>query len=171
MENKFEKQQTVVLIIREHIIEIIKVLEKQRYNYSTVTIKKSLNIKDNFVHDTTNKIISNLLQNLLNYMHHMINNRMDDSLNSIFDEIRMNFFIHNSCLIQKYVDIFKIIYNNVNYDDLEYTTLDDYLESFICQIRIILKIHYNNILQGLTECDIKCKMVYDPDLNPITISL
>jgi hypothetical protein len=38
--------------------------------------------------------------------------KMDDSLNSIFDEIRMNFFIHNSCLIQKYVDIFKIIYNN-----------------------------------------------------------
>ena len=100
----------------------------------------------------------------------MINTNKDDSLNEVFNEIRINIFIHNSCLIQKYVDIFKILYENISIDELDFSSLDNYLDSFICQTELIFKLFKNDILKNLNECTIECKMLYDPQINPIKIN-
>jgi hypothetical protein len=169
--NDMDTKNIVFKIIQEHILEIIKILEKQRYSISNVTLKTFDNskLKHNMFHENSNQIINKLLENLLNYMHHMINTNKDDSLNEVFNEIRMNIFIHNSCLIQKYVDIFKIIYNNITNDDLDFSSLDNYLDSFLCQTQLIFKLYKNDILTSLTECKPECKLIYDPEINPIKI--
>lgn len=169
MENNEDSKQQVYIIIKEHIIELCKILEKQRYNFVSFNTKNLELIKLNIFHEKTCDFINKMLENLLNYIHHMINNRMDSSLNEIFDEIRMLLFIHNSCVVQKYVDIFKIIYNNIDKELLCYDSLEEYLDSIECEIKLIFKINQNDIIKGLNECDIKCKMVYDPQINPINI--
>jgi hypothetical protein len=60
-------------------------------------------------HDNMIILVNSLLEKILNYLHHTVNNKMDESLNEIFNEIRMNILIHNTCLVQKYVDIIKVI--------------------------------------------------------------
>ena len=166
-----DKKNIVFTIIKEHICEIIKILEKQRYSSSNLTLKNCNNskVKTNLFHENSIEIFNKHLEVLLNYMHHMINTNKDPSLNEVFNEIRMNVFIHNSCLIQKYVDIFKIIYENITIDELDLSSLDNYLDSFICQTELIFKIFKNDILKNLNECTITCKMLYDPKINPIKI--
>lgn len=166
-----DKINIVFKIIQEHTLEIIKILEKQRYTMSIISLKLTDNskLKQNMFHDNSNTIINKYLENLLNYMHHMINSKMDDSLNEVFNEIRMSIFIHNSCLIQKYVDIFKIIYNNISIDELDFSSCDNYLDSFLCQAQLIFKLYKNDILNSLNECKPECKQIYDPQVNPIKI--
>jgi hypothetical protein len=158
-------------IMKEHIIELFKLLEKKRFEYANNSLKNKELLKINMFHDNTCKFINQLLENLLNYIHHMINSKMDQTLNEIFDEIRMAFFMHNSCVIQKYVDIFKIIYDNISPEQLDYTSLDNYIDSIECECKLTLKIFQNEILKNLTECDIRCKMAYDPQINPIKINI
>jgi hypothetical protein len=174
-----DKKNIAFTIIKEHICEIIKILEKQRYSSCNLTFKKydnskeniydNLKIKQNLFHEYTINIFNKHLEVLLNYMHHMINTNKDDSLNEVFNEIRLNVFIHNSCLIQKYVDILKIIYENITIDELDFSSLNNYLDSIICQTELIFKILKNDILKNLNECTITCKMLYDPKINPIKI--
>jgi hypothetical protein len=175
-----DKKIVVLNIIKEHICEIIKILEKQRYTSCNITLKNAdtskdnlsynLKVKTNIFHENYIAIFNKHLEVLLNYMHHMINTNKDDSLNEVFNEIRMNVFIHNSCLIQKYVDIFKIIYENITIDELDFSNLDNYLDSIVCQSELIFKIFKNDILKNLSECTPDCKMLYDPQINPIKIN-
>jgi hypothetical protein len=159
-------------IIKDHIIEILKTLEKNRYINSKLTLKINDNKRliNNMFHENTIYIMNKLLENILNYLHHTINNKMDDVLNDIFNEIRLNILIHNSCLIQKYVDIIKLIYNNISINEFDYSSVDEYLDSFECQCKLILKLNKIDILSSLNDCDIECKMVYDPEINPIQIN-
>jgi hypothetical protein len=167
-----DKREIGFNIIKDHIIEILKTLEKNRYINSKISLKKNDidRIKLNMFHDNTVYIMNKLLENVLNYLHHAINNKIDESLNEIFNEIRLNIFIHNSCLIQKYVDIIKLIYNNISLDELDFSSLENYVDSFECQIKLILKLNKLDILVSLTDCDTHCKMAYDPEINPIKIS-
>jgi hypothetical protein len=169
---KMNDKNIVFSIIKEHIIEIIKILEKQRYSMSNITLKINNNskLKESMFHSEANIIINKHLEVILNYMHHMININKDESLNEIFNEIRMNIFIHNSCLIQKYVDFFKIIYDNISVDELDYSNLENYLDSIICQSELIFKLFKNDIFKSLTICNQSCKMIYDPQINPIKIN-
>jgi hypothetical protein len=165
-----EKREKGYNIIKDHIIEILKTLEKNRYSTAKITLKDQNKLKQNMFHENMILIFNRLLENLLNYLHHTINNKLDETLNEIFNEIRMNIFIHNACLIQKYMDIIKIIYENITIDELDIIDIEAYLDSFECQVKLILKIYRNDILNSLTDCDIKCKMVYDPKNNPIKIN-
>lgn len=162
-----EPRMQVFLIIKEHIIELLKILEKQRYAFVTYNTKNIEIIQKNMFHEKTCEFINKMLENLLNYIHHTINNRLDTGLNEVFDEVRMILFIHNSCLVQKYVDIFKVLYDNIDKEQLNYDTLEEYLDSIECDARLILRIQQTQILESLTECDIRCKMAYDPQINPI----
>jgi len=165
-----EKREVAFNIMKDHIIEILKTLEKNRYVNAKLTLKNMDKIKMNMFHENMNYIINKLLENLLNYLHHTINNKIDETLNEIFNEIRLNVFIHNSCLIQKYVDIIKLIYNNISVDEFDYSTLENYIDSFECQVKLILKLNKADILVSLSDCDNHCKMVYDPEINPIKIN-
>ena len=165
-----EKREVAFNIMKDHIIEILKTLEKNRYVNARLTLKNMDRIKMNMFHENMTYIINKLLENLLNYLHHTINNKIDETLNEIFNEIRLNVFIHNSCLIQKYVDIIKLIYNNISVDEFDYSTLENYIDSFECQVKLILKLNKADILVSLSDCDNHCKMVYDPEINPIKIN-
>lgn len=167
-----DNENIVYDIIIEHIIENIKILEKNRYNIAKYTLKEFNvdKLKENMYHDFIVNMFNKFLQNLLNSFYHMINTCEDENLNEIFNAIREKLFIHNSCLIQKYVDIFRIIYDNIDTNQLDYNDVDKYVTSFCYQLNLLLNLYKHDILKNLVECDNTCKMIYDPTIDPIVIN-